>query len=165
MALRTCPDCGLEARSKEELEAFSINPRSNYGRANLCKECKNKRLRQYRQTGRYRKRSRAYEARKKQTDDHYYLRKRFLGIKNRCYNPNEPKYPIFGVRGITVCQEWLDNPDTFIDWALANGWKKDLQIHRIDNEDPYHPDNCLWISSQEHALWHKRGVIPASLKE
>lgn len=147
--LRKCLDCGLEAHNVEELEKFAKDKKCNYGRINRCKNCANKRLRQRRKTGGYRERNRAYVARKKRTDDRYYLRIRFLGMKNRCYNANEPKYPIYGGRGIAVCQEWLDDPDAFIDWALANGWKRELQIDRVDNDGPYSPDNCRWVTPLE----------------
>ena len=37
-------------------------------------------------------------------------------IKKRCYNPNERAYKNYGGRGITVCDEWKNNFETFIKW-------------------------------------------------
>lgn len=31
------------------------------------------------------------------------------GIKRRCYNPNCRNFENYGGRGITVCDEWLNN--------------------------------------------------------
>ena len=47
MILRKCTDCGFEAHTIEDLEKFSANPASKYGRQNICKECYNTRKREY----------------------------------------------------------------------------------------------------------------------
>ena len=60
-------------------------------------------------------------------------------MMHRCYDTKRTKYPIYGGRGITVCEEWREDPNTFIDWALANGYKDGLQIDRIDNDAGYSP--------------------------
>lgn len=48
-------------------------------------------------------------------------------------------------RGITVCPEWRDSFITFREWANAHGYKKGLEIDRINNDDNYHPDNCRLV--------------------
>jgi len=67
----------------------------------------------------------------------------------RCENPKNKNYKDYGGRGIKVCAEWHD-PAVFIEWALANGWQKGLQIDRIDNNGNYGPSNCHWVSSKEN---------------
>lgn len=64
----------------------------------------------------------------------------------RCENPQYKDFHNYGGRGITVCEEWhiIDN---FCAWALDNGYKKGLQLDRIDNESGYKPDNCRWVTS------------------
>ena len=75
----------------------------------------------------------------------------------RCENPRHPKYRIYGARGITVCEEWHD-PNRFIDWALANGYREGLQIDRMDNLQGYSPDNCRWTTAKENARNTRRNV-------
>lgn len=76
-------------------------------------------------------------------------------MKKRCYNQNDMHYYLYGGNGIKVCDEWLDS-DTFIQWALDNGYSDDLEIDRIDPEKNYEPSNCRWISRSENAARHRK---------
>lgn len=62
----------------------------------------------------------------------------------RCENPNNKKYRIYGGRGIKVCEKWHtfegfweDNKDQY---------KDDLTIDRIDSNGNYEPSNVQWVS-------------------
>ena len=81
------------------------------------------------------------------------IRKIFFGIKTRCYNTNDKNYRWYGAKGIKVCDEWLDNPSSFEEWALNNGYADDLTIDRIDENKDYCPENCRWISNEENARY------------
>lgn len=72
------------------------------------------------------------------------LHSRWLGIKDRCYNPNDASYANYGGRGITVCDEWKDDFMAFYDWAINNGFSVTLSLDRINNEKGYSPENCRW---------------------
>lgn len=78
------------------------------------------------------------------------LYRTWCGMKQRCLNPNNPKYHRYGGRGIKVCDEWLDICG-FYDWSMANGWKEGLTIDRIDNNGDYCPNNCQWVTCSENS--------------
>lgn len=71
-------------------------------------------------------------------------------MNERCYDTSNYGYKDYGGRGITVCEEWRNNPHSFVDWAIAQGYRvgQRLQIDRINNDEGYRPDNCRWVSAQ-----------------
>ena len=81
------------------------------------------------------------------------LRKIFYGIMDRCYNPKDRDYRWYGSKGIKIHQEWIDNPKSFEEWAIANGYKGDLTIDRIEENKNYCPDNCRWITREDNAKY------------
>ena len=82
---------------------------------------------------------------------HKRLYKIWAGIKYRCLNKNSPEYMYYGGRGITICEEWSNNPDIFYKWAMENGYADNLSIDRIDNGKGYSPENCRWVDVKTQA--------------
>lgn len=78
------------------------------------------------------------------------LKIRLRRIKDRCYNPHNKSYKNYGGRGITICDEWLNHPESFVNWSLENGYEDGLSIDRIDNNNGYSPDNCRWVTIKEN---------------
>ncbi len=73
----------------------------------------------------------------------------WCGMKRRCYTKNTTGYKYWGGRGITICQEWIDSPGAFIEWALKNGYSDNLTIDRVNVDGMYSPENCRFITLEE----------------
>lgn len=83
----------------------------------------------------------------------------YAKMRHRCFNPKDQNYDRYGGRGITICDEWRDNPKSFLDWALANGYKDSLTIDRINNDGNYEPNNCRWADMKEQSSNTRRNLI------
>lgn len=73
----------------------------------------------------------------------------WASMKQRCGNPKATEYSSYGGRGITVCEEWKNDVQKFVDWAITHGYASNLTIDRIDVNGNYEPDNCRWIPQAE----------------
>ncbi len=81
-------------------------------------------------------------------------------IKGRCYNKSNPKYPIYGNRGVTVCERWL-NPDSGYANFLSDMGRRPSPKHSIDRMDPngnYAPENCHWGTDRDQAI-NRRSTV------
>lgn len=72
----------------------------------------------------------------------YYI---WCGMKQRAGNPNNRLYA-----NVSICDEWKDFI-SFKDWSLANGYRDDLTIDRVDNNKGYEPSNCRWTTFKVQA--------------
>ena len=69
---------------------------------------------------------------------------------NRCRRPKDKYYHRYGGRGISVCEEW-HSFQPFYEWAMANGYKDNLTIDRIDVDGNYEPSNCQWLTIADNS--------------
>lgn len=73
----------------------------------------------------------------------------FGHMKQRCYDKNSARYHCYGGRGITICEEWRNDFQTFYDWAMSHGYADNLTIDRIDVNGNYEPSNCRFVTIKE----------------
>jgi len=85
------------------------------------------------------------------------------GVKGRVNNPKNKCYNIYGGRGITICNEWLNNFKSFYDWCLENGYEKGLQLDRIDNDGNYNPTNCRIVEPKVNVR-NRRNTVTVNYK-
>lgn len=74
--------------------------------------------------------------------------KSWQGMKDRCFREKAPNYPLYGGRGITVCERWLDFKNFYMDMGDR---KAGLSLDRIDNSGDYEPGNCRWADAKTQA--------------
>lgn len=74
----------------------------------------------------------------------------YKSMVNRCSNLNNISYKNYGAKGITVCDEWLNNFLHYYNWCINNGWEDGLVVDRIDGKKNYCPENCRITSKYDN---------------
>lgn len=75
----------------------------------------------------------------------------YHNMLTRCYNSSSKAFERYGGRGITICDEWKDDPKAFYDWSMSHGYSDELTLDRINNDGNYCPENCRWVTMKEQA--------------
>lgn len=70
------------------------------------------------------------------------------GMKNRCTNPNNKNWPLYGGRGIVYDPTWEDFAIFFADVGPR---PRGTTLNRVDNDGPYNKTNCNWATAKEQA--------------
>jgi hypothetical protein len=76
------------------------------------------------------------------------LRRAWMLMIQRCYDESYPTFHRYGQRGITVCDRWRNS---FALFSKDMGPKPTPKhtVGRIDNDGPYHPNNCRWETMEQ----------------
>ena len=83
-------------------------------------------------------------------------------VKIRCYNDKSKSFLNYGFRGITMCDEWLNDFLSFYNWSIDNGWKESLHLDRKDNDGNYCPENCQFITKSENNAVGKKRIYKSN---
>lgn len=67
---------------------------------------------------------------------------------DRCFNCLSDAYKHYGGRGITVCEEWKNSFDSFLEYIGERPSNK-YSIDRINNDGNYEPGNVRWATDLE----------------
>jgi hypothetical protein len=83
------------------------------------------------------------------------------GILQRCTNPNNEKFYLYGGRGVTVCERWLKYENFLADMGRCPhpGWT----VERTDNAEGYSPDNCIWAPTKVQ-IDNRRNVVKYTIE-
>lgn len=75
-------------------------------------------------------------------------------IKMRCFNKNHFSYKNYGGRGITICEEWCNDIQSFFDYVskLEHFGEDGYSLDRINNDGNYEPGNVRWATAKEQAI-------------
>lgn len=75
-------------------------------------------------------------------DTEKYIYQRWLAMFERSF------------RGTSVCPDWQGKEGLrrFTEWALENGFKRELFLDRIDTRGDYSPENCRWVSAHLNSV-------------
>lgn len=68
-------------------------------------------------------------------------------VIQRCRNPNNSKWRLYGGRGIQVCERWLDFENFLEDMGPKPSPK--YSIERLDGNRGYEPGNCAWATIEQ----------------
>ena len=92
-------------------------------------------------------------------------------IIERCQCKTSHDFPLYGGRGIEVCQRWLDAFLSFYE-DMGKRPSNKHQIDRIDNNKNYSPENCRWVLARANSQnrrtsrwWYVDGVRYGSCTE
>ena len=87
-------------------------------------------------------------------------------MKQRCLNKNNKHFPYYGGRGITICQEWIDNFENFYNDMYESYLKhieefgeKETTIDRINVNGNYEPNNCCWATRSEQSFNRRNTIL------
>jgi len=101
------------------------------------------------------------EAKSKMNNDNlvgHYLFNTWQQVFQRCYNPFNNSFPLYGARGIEVCERWFSFRNFIDDMGDR---PEGCSIDRKDPYGDYSPDNCRWASRRMQA----KNMRPEKRKE
>src|SRR6478736_1916805 len=72
----------------------------------------------------------------------------WISMLNRCRCATSTSYPLYGARGIKVCERW----ESFDSFLADMGERPDgTSLDRVNPDGNYEPGNCRWATSKQQA--------------
>lgn len=68
------------------------------------------------------------------------LRDIWYTMIGKCYKEHWKLYETYGAKGYTVCPEWRDSRNAFIDWSKKQGYKRGMKL--VVEGKEYGPETC-----------------------
>lgn len=82
-------------------------------------------------------------------------------MHSRCYRENNPEFPNYGHRGITVCDRWLRRFDLFLA-DMGPRPSSEHSLDRINVNGNYEPSNCRWATIKEQNVNRRQTIVKAN---
>jgi len=83
----------------------------------------------------------------------------WIAMRDRCSNPKNKAYRLYGNKGIKVCERWLNSFENFI----ADMGERPTLNHSIDRfpdkNGNYEPNNCRWATQKQQTRNLNTNVI------
>ena len=92
------------------------------------------------------------------TDTREYIS--WQSMKDRCLNSKCKQFYLYGARGITICDRWINSFEDFL--ADMGHRPKNTSIDRRDNEGNYEPGNCRWATPLQQ-VYNRRNTLFATV--
>lgn len=73
-----------------------------------------------------------------------YLYALWVNLKQRCDNPDHPRYNNHGALDVKMYPDWQNDFIAFKDGMLKAGYKEGLRLHRKDYRTDFEPDNIFF---------------------
>lgn len=128
-----CPKCGEEFRTQHRYV--------KEGRSTQCKTC-----------------GQSTKGNLKHGLESHELYGRWQAMKQRCYNPKNRDYNKYGAKGVTVCDEWINDFKAYYDWCMNNGYSQDLFLDKDIKSNElgiapaiYSPDTCQFVTMKRNS--------------
>jgi hypothetical protein len=89
----------------------------------------------------------------------------WVGMRQRCNNPDLPNYKNYGGRGISVCDRWNNSFENFISDMGRKPTSGRYAIERDDNDGNYEPGNCRWATMMDQGINRRTNMLVTAFGE